>query len=472
MRVLSRQYDALYASLPGYVYATAQDTVYVNLYAAGTADIAMEGGRKVKVVQDTEYPWQGNIRISVHPQGPGPFALKLRIPDWARGEITGGDLYRFIERPSAPVTLKVNGEPIPLQLDKGYVTLNRDWRSGDRIELALPMDIRKVRANEKVAADRGRLAIQRGPLVYAAEWVDNPGGRVRNLVVAESTPLQARFEAKLLGGVTVVKGRAIALAYSSDGKLTRNEQEFTAIPYFAWANRGSGQMAVWLADSGATAKPAPAPTLAMASKVTTSGLKEMANGIKEPRMINDGDEPSSSADRGSSYEWGERGTAQWVGGIRVSEDRDGGGIFRILDRNSGPRHVEDSRILAPTISRAQRVEAGQSPHALHHRDRHLQPCCIQTCHHERSAAGGEVSTVGFGRHLGMGGEGGSALASRVPPTIDSHTHVCELLFHLRQFLSSPYLQSGRRLQLTPGSNALLQPLGGILAAAHSAIHAT
>jgi hypothetical protein len=168
------------------------------------------------------------------------------------------------------------------------------------------MPVRRVAANQQVAADRGRVALQRGPIVYAAEWVDNPGGKVRNLVLPETAPLRAEFQPDLLNGVTVVKSRAAALSYDQQGKVTRTEQDFTAIPYYAWANRGRGQMLVWFPTSDSSAKPAPFPTVATLAKVTTSGRKN-------PQPIHDGEEPASSSEPGSYFDWWPtRGTTEWV----------------------------------------------------------------------------------------------------------------------------------------------------------------
>ena len=301
------------ASLPGYLYAAGKDALYVNLFAGSNADIRLQDGRKINVAQETRYPWDGHVKIAIDPERTSNFAVHVRIPGWARGEVTPGDLYRYVNKAAEPVVLKVNGRTVAVQPEKGYVTLNRKWAPGDRIELTLAMPVRRVHASEKVEADRGRVALERGPLVYTAEWVDSPDHRVRNLVLSEDQPLKAQFQPALLGGVTVVKGRALALAYDSAGKVTKKEQDFTAIPYYAWANRGAGQMIVWIPESESRAKPAPAPTLAMLSKVTASGTKEMSNGVKEPRMVNDGEEPLSSSDASSSYDWAPaKGSTEWV----------------------------------------------------------------------------------------------------------------------------------------------------------------
>ncbi len=294
------------ASVPGYVYAQSGETLYINLFASSTAQIALDQGTKLKVVQETRYPWDGAVKIVLHPEKRSRFTVNVRIPGWARNEPVPGDLYRFADGISEPAVLKVNNRKIPLKPEKGYVSIRRNWKSGDVIDLMLPMPVRRVTAHEKVAADQGRIALQRGPIVYAAEWPDNPGGRVRSLMLANDTKLAAEFKADLLGGVTVVKGKAIALAYDAEGKVTKREQEFTAIPYYAWAHRGRGQMIVWIPNSEAAAKPAPFPTIATTSKVTTSGRKN-------PRAINDGEEPRSSADSDSFFDWWPaKGGAQWV----------------------------------------------------------------------------------------------------------------------------------------------------------------
>jgi hypothetical protein len=237
------------ASVPGYVYAQQGRTVYVNLYAGGTADLTLDNGRKVELTQATRYPWDGAVKITVAPDEKAKFAVNVRIPGWARNEPVPGDLYKFLDAASEPVTLKVNGKSVPVKLDKGFVHLNRSWKPGDVIELDLPMPVRRVVANEKVKADVGRVALQRGPLVFCAEGPDNPDGKVRNLLLPDDQPLTAAFEPALLNGIEVITGKAFRVTKDASGQLVKTEQDFKAIPYFAWANRGRGEMAVWLADS-------------------------------------------------------------------------------------------------------------------------------------------------------------------------------------------------------------------------------
>ena len=227
--------------------------LYVNLYVASAAEIKMDNGRTVKMTQETRYPWEGSVKMTVKPDQPGHLALNVRIPGWARNEPVPSDLYQFADKITETPTVKVNGKPVAMQLTKGYVTIDRTWKSGDIVELNLPMPVRRVTANTQVDADKGRVALQRGPLVYTAEWVDNPNGKVRNLMLPDSAKLIAEYNPALLKGVTViVKAAPFPLQTAADGKVQQTDQTFTAIPYYAWANRGRGQMMVWLPNSEST----------------------------------------------------------------------------------------------------------------------------------------------------------------------------------------------------------------------------
>jgi uncharacterized protein len=303
------------ASVPGYVYATQRDALFVNLYAQGTADIDMDGG-KVKIAQETRYPWDGSVKFTVTPDRMRAFAIKLRVPGWARNEPVPSDLYRFMDAGAdadaakEPIAITVNGKPaeagVLAKLDKGYASIARTWRAGDTIELTLPMPVRRVVAHEQVAADSGRVALQRGPIVFAAEWPDNANGKVRNLVLSDSAALTSEFRADLLNGVQVVKSKAVGLSRDANGQVVKTDQDFVAIPYAMWANRGRGQMSVWIARNDALAAPTPFPTVATTSKVTTSGRKY-------PGAINDGEAPASSSDSKAYFDWWPRkGTTEWV----------------------------------------------------------------------------------------------------------------------------------------------------------------
>ena len=238
-------------SLPGYLYARSGDTLYVNLYADSTASVKLESGRTVKITQETRYPWNGTVKMTVQPdwQRNKKFTIKVRIPGWARNEPVPGGLYKFCDALNEPVALTVNGEDVPVRLDKGYVSLDRSWKSGDVIELDLPMLIRRVAASENVPADRGRVALQRGPIVFCVEWPDTPKGQVHKLLLPDEQPVTTRFDPALLNGVQVIEGKGYNVATNEFGKNFKRLQDFKAIPYFAWANRGPGEMIVWIAKS-------------------------------------------------------------------------------------------------------------------------------------------------------------------------------------------------------------------------------
>jgi uncharacterized protein len=258
--------------------------------------VKLDNGRTVKIDQETHYPWDGAVKITVTPDQPAPFRMKVRIPGWARNQPVPSDLYRYTDTSNAAVTLKVDGRPMALRLDKGYAIIDRVWKPGSTIELNLPMPVRRVVANDQVAADRGRVALERGPILFALEAPDNPGGKVRNLVLPRDTKLTAEYKPELLKGVEAIEGRTTALAYDAQGNVLKNQQPFMAIPYYAWANRGRGQMIVWIPETEAAAKPAPFLTV----KVTASPSR------RSPLTVNDGDE-STSFDW-----WPKKGSTEWV----------------------------------------------------------------------------------------------------------------------------------------------------------------
>lgn len=326
-------------SVPGYVYATSGDTLYVNLYAAGNANIEMPGGT-VKVTQSTRYPWDGAVKLTIDALAtskrfgnrtseggqPRRFTIHMRIPGWVRDEPVPSDLYRFLDKVPAEPTITVNGQAVAMTIAKGYVTIDRTWKAGDTIALNLPMPVRRVISHDKVMADRDRVALQRGPIVYAAEWPDNPNGKVRNIVLPDTSELAAEFRPELLNGVEVIKGRAIGLSYNEDGTIARAGQPFTAIPYSTWANRGRGQMTVWLARSDSAARPTPSPTIASTSSIEASPLPSGRG--KNPRNMIDGEEPANSSDASAYFDWWpvQGSTREWIEMTfakpsRVSESR-------------------------------------------------------------------------------------------------------------------------------------------------------
>lgn len=306
------------ASVSGYQYAKQDRTIFVNLYAAGTADIALPAtgsgqATSVKIVQATDYPWDGRVTMTVTPSKAGTFALNVRIPGWARAQAVPSDLYAFTSAKGVADVkmpeLRVNGTVIPTRAVNGYVRINREWKAGDTVTLNMPMPVQRVAANDNVAADRNRVAFQRGPIVYAFEWPDNPGAHLRNLFVPDTAAVTTEFRPSLLGGVHVIKTRGTSLSVNAAGQVERTETALTAIPYYAWANRGKGEMTVWVPRAERAATPKPFPTLAMSSRVSVSKKSHLPE-----QMVNDGEEPTrSNRTGGSSFDWWPTfGTTEWL----------------------------------------------------------------------------------------------------------------------------------------------------------------
>jgi DUF1680 family protein len=230
----------LMGQLPGFIYAHRDDQLFVNLFVGSTARVVFPFGR-VTVSQKTRYPFDGNVRIVVTPDKPRDFEVLVRVPGWAREEPVPSNLYRYADRRTDVPTLSVKGEAVPLKVENGYVRIRRRWSPGDTVLLDLPMPVRRVVAHEGVRDDRGRAAIQRGPLVYAVEAADN-NGRATDVVLPLSVVLKHEVRPDLLGGLGVVTGPGIKVGNHGSTRPVR----VTAVPYFAWANRARGEMVVWL----------------------------------------------------------------------------------------------------------------------------------------------------------------------------------------------------------------------------------
>jgi DUF1680 family protein len=231
-------------SLPGYVYAVDGNDLYVNLFMGNTSQVEI-GGKSVGIAQTTNYPWDGAVRLEIT-EGRQDMALKIRIPGWVRGEVVpGSDLYTYTDAKQLGYSVKVNGLPVKSAVEKGYFTIGRTWRKGDVVEIDFEMQPRMVVAHEKVEADRDRVAIERGPLVYCAEFVDNVHG-VRGLLLPDKPLFTVEKKADLLNGVTMIKTEGQSLAYDDKGYVVTRPVTVSLVPYYAWCHRGVGEMLVWL----------------------------------------------------------------------------------------------------------------------------------------------------------------------------------------------------------------------------------
>jgi DUF1680 family protein len=292
-----------FPSLPGYIYAERGNELYVNLYVGSETTVEHVNSRlqpvAVTLTQETDYPWDGKVRLTVRPARPHAFPLLLRIPGWARGDAVPGDLYDFLDRRETPVFLKVNGRTETVAIRRGYAVLTRKWRHGDVVELTFPMPIRKVVADTRVTADAGQLALQRGPLVYCLEGQDQEDPRIHHLLVSAEADCEAVTEPDWPGGgIESIRtsGRLMVRRTGSDDLAALPAVRLKAIPYYTWANRGKDDMRVWLPFETSAARPVARPTLAARSRISTS------EGVRgDPGSVADQLEPAHSADPENTF---------------------------------------------------------------------------------------------------------------------------------------------------------------------------
>jgi DUF1680 family protein len=296
-------------SVPGYVYARDRDNLYVNLYMSNASNIALQSG-KLNIIETSGYPWDGKIDITLNPEKAFDFALKLRIPGWAQGKPMVGDLYTFADPSTSPITITVNGKAIKYVTEKGYAVLNRKWKKGDVVSLSLPMPTEKVIANEKVKDDQDRFAFQRGPIVYCLEGPDNKDSLVQNITINKATLPSAAFKPRMLNGIEVLtmEGKGTKRQLNTDSLLKTNQQ-VTAIPYYAGANRGPSEMTVWIPYKESASRPQPAPTIASKAKVSASVPNK-----RMWRALNDQYDPQDSKDSTFPYLhwWPKKDTTEFV----------------------------------------------------------------------------------------------------------------------------------------------------------------
>lgn len=301
------------ASVPLYMYATQADDILVNLFARSDAEIDTENNH-VTISQDTNFPWDGKVTFTVTPDQEKEWALRLRIPGWASEKPVPTDLYSYTKPLDKDVTLRVNGSKVTPMDGNGYATINRTWKAGDKVEIEFPMEVRRVKARPEATDDNGKLAIQRGPIMYCLEGIDQPDTTVFNKFIPDGTKFTPSHEKETLGGVTTLSGLAQQVAL--DGTVT--EVPFKAIPYATWNNRGNHQMAVWIPEDKEHAWPTPEPTIASRARTLMiqapiqKDAPESASVESWAWGVNDQWEPRSSSDISKPYHywWLRQGTEE------------------------------------------------------------------------------------------------------------------------------------------------------------------
>jgi len=232
-------------SIPGYVYATSDAGVYVNLYGANQAGITLGNGKRIDMSQKTSYPWEGNIELTVTPESKQEFSIMLRIPGWVDNRPVPSDLYTYMNADEKKIVIKINGEVQNAPIEKGYAVLARKWEPGDVIQLTLPMEVHKNKANDKVEADINHLSVERGPIVYCAEFADN-NGAVLNYVLKSGDEFAVSPAPALFDGVNLLKGHVDRVVADKNYEVIKSVKDsLTLIPYYARSHRGNGEMTVW-----------------------------------------------------------------------------------------------------------------------------------------------------------------------------------------------------------------------------------
>jgi len=235
----------LVASLGNYIYAKTDLALYVNLFVGSQTSVALKSG-KVGIRTETNYPWEGSVKLYVNPEKKSTFKIYIRIPGWVSGVMSPGSLYRGNGGKEASLFFTVNGKSLPFKKENGYAVIERKWMKGDVVEFSFPMNVQKVTARPELKQDNNRVALQRGPVVYCIEGADNDG-KAWNVIIPEGTKFETEDYKVLNEPVKAITASVPVVSIKGDGtSLATEMKKITAIPYYTWANRGRNEMQVWL----------------------------------------------------------------------------------------------------------------------------------------------------------------------------------------------------------------------------------
>jgi uncharacterized protein len=227
-------------SVPGLIYATNKDSLFVNLYISNQANMSINESN-IQVIQQAGFPWNGLVAMTVNPERKTAFTLKLRVPGWAQNKPVPGSLYQYIGNSPEKILLKINGKNEKPVIKNGYIEISKEWNKGDKVELTLPMEIRRVIANDKVGEDRNRVALEYGPIVYCAEEADNIK-QIPAIIIPDQAELNIEKRNILSDQILLITGNS----FEAKPELNKAEKEkLILIPYYLWSNRGVGKMKVW-----------------------------------------------------------------------------------------------------------------------------------------------------------------------------------------------------------------------------------
>ena len=293
-------------SLPQYIYAVKDNSLYINLFNSNTVNVQV-GKKKVTLQQETNYPWDGDITLNIA-GGAGKYALNIRIPGWVKGEVVPSNLYTYTDGKRLGYTVKVNGEAVESPLQQGYFVIDRTWKKGDKVEIHFDMEPRTVRANGQVAADKGRVAVERGPIVYCAEWPDNKCD-VLSVLINQEPKFTLGNKEIMNTNVQTLTTDAQTLTFDKAGKLHAADEKLVLIPYYAWAHRGPGKMTVWIPQDLTATTPALPASIASESKISASTKRLPALSAINDRLV-----PADATDRSVPYThwWPAKNTTEWL----------------------------------------------------------------------------------------------------------------------------------------------------------------
>lgn len=293
-------------SLPQYIYAVKDNSLYVNLFNSNTVNVKV-GKKTVQLQQITNYPWAGDVTMKIN-SGTGRYALNVRIPGWVRGEVVPSNLYMFTDGKRLGYTIRVNGQEVKAELQQGYFVIDRNWKKGDKVEVHFDMEPRVVRANGSVAADKGCVAVERGPIVYCSEWTDNQCD-VLSVLINQEPKFELGTKDIMSTTVQTLTTDAQTLSINEQGKLDTIDERLVLIPYYAWAHRGPGKMTVWIPQDLNATTPVQPASIASESKVTSSRQRLPALTAINDRLV-----PVDESDRSVPYThwWPEKNTTEWL----------------------------------------------------------------------------------------------------------------------------------------------------------------
>jgi hypothetical protein len=235
----------LVASLGDYIYAKSANRIWINLFVSSYTKIKL-ADNEVGVSMQTSFPLEGEVKIALNPSTQKKFALHIRIPSWAGSEPVSGNLYKYLNEHQFNIFFRVNGKKVEVKIEKGYAVIEREWTVGDEVSFSLPMEVKRVISREEVSQNKDRVALQRGALIYCVEGIDN-NGKVWDFYLPDNAKFIESQQQILSETVITLQTEAITFKPTSDGQNLKSEKKkITAIPYYAWCNRGKTQMQVWL----------------------------------------------------------------------------------------------------------------------------------------------------------------------------------------------------------------------------------